>query len=392
MAGTLLFDRYRLIEALGSGTSAEVWRALDERTGEDVALKRLHPLVFADEAGRRRLAREFRALRSVTDPHVVRVRDLEFARDDAAIILDYVAGPSLATRLAGGLPVAVDEAVRIGVGIASALEAAHAVGIIHRDVKPGNILLGPDGMARLTDFGIAHDGADETAMTGAGLLVGTFRYMAPEQLRGAPATPASDQYALAAVLYEMLAGRPPYVATTPVGLAEEQTNPPPPIDGAPAALDGVVRRGLATDPERRYPSVEGFASALAVVLDSALTEIAGVPIAAVRAGAVAAATPAVAAVSPAAARPKRAAVAGGRTRVLAPVAGLVALAFGALVVIGTGSSGPGQAGVRATPTVATSPRATLKPSAAPAKAAPTDEDGSPGKGDGRGKGKGKDDD
>src|SRR5262245_19150240 len=250
MAKTVLFGRYRLEEPLGTGGSAQVWRATDTKTRATVAVKRLHPVVFADEAGRGRLVREFRALRDLDEPHIVRVRDLELTKDDGALILDYIAGPSLATRLANGARLSTAEAVQIALDVAAALAAAHAAGIVHRDVTPGNVLLDPDDGARLTDFGIALGGSGtdgEPALTATGELVGTLRYVAPEQLRGAPATTASDVHALAAVTYEMLAGRPAYEAATPVALAEAQARSVDPVPSIPPALDRAVRRGLAPD-------------------------------------------------------------------------------------------------------------------------------------------------
>jgi hypothetical protein len=259
MADTVLFGRYRLLEPAGSGGTAEVWRAIDEQTGEEVALKRLHPIVFGSENGRRRLEREFRALRALEHPNVVRVRDLLIAEDEAALILDYVPGVSLATRLNDGPRVTEAEAVAIAGDVAAALSAAHKAGIVHRDVKPGNILLAPDGRAQLTDFGIAHADGDDTAVTATGMLVGTLRYIAPEQLRGEPATTSSDLYSLAAVTYEMAAGRPAFGATTPVALVEEQRDGPPPLSGDAAALDGPVRRAMSADPKARQRSVDAFA-------------------------------------------------------------------------------------------------------------------------------------
>jgi eukaryotic-like serine/threonine-protein kinase len=262
MADTVLFGRYRLLAPAGSGGTAEVWRALDEQTGEEVALKRLHPIVFGSENGRRRLEREFRSLRALDHPNVVRVRDLLVADDEAALILDYVPGPSLAARLAEGRRLTEAEAVAIASDVAAALSAAHKAGIVHRDVKPGNILLAPDGRARLTDFGIAHSDGDDTAVTATGMLVGTLRYIAPEQLRGEPATRASDLYSLAAVTYEMAAGRPAFAATTPVALVEEQRDGPPPLVGDAAPLDGPVRRAMSADPKARQRSVDAFAREL----------------------------------------------------------------------------------------------------------------------------------
>jgi eukaryotic-like serine/threonine-protein kinase len=259
MADTVLFGRYRLLAAAGTGGTAEVWRAIDEQTGEEVALKRLHPIVFGSENGRRRLEREFRALRALEHPNVVRVRDLLIADDEAALILDFVPGVSLATRLNDGPRVTEAEAVAISADVAAALGAAHKAGIVHRDVKPGNILLAPDGRAQLTDFGIAHSDGDDTAVTATGMLVGTLRYIAPEQLRGEPATASSDLYSLAAVTYETAAGRPAFGATTPVALVEEQRDGPPPLSGDAAALDEPVRRAMSADPKARQRSVDAFA-------------------------------------------------------------------------------------------------------------------------------------
>lgn len=265
MAKTVLFGRYRLLEPAGSGGSAEVWRALDTKTGEEVAVKRLHPIIVADETGRARLKREFQALRSLDEPHIVHVRALKIAGNEAAIILDYVPGHSLADRLAAGPPFEPAEAVAVARDIAAALTAAHAAGIVHRDVTPGNILLDPTDGARLTDFGIALGGGAES-VTATGQLMGTMRFLAPEQLRGSPATPASDLHSLAAVTYEMLAGRPAYAATTPVALAEAQDLGAAPIETISPALDAAVRQAMAPEPADRPADVATFADQLSAGL------------------------------------------------------------------------------------------------------------------------------
>lgn len=272
MPDELLFDRYRLLEPAGRGGSAEVWRARDERTGEEVAVKRLHPVVFADDAGKARLRREFDALRSLDEPHIVRVRDLVMSDREAALVLDYVNGESLAQRLgrlrAAGQRMAPNVVAGIVDDVAAALSAAHAAGIVHRDVTPGNILIGPDGEARLTDFGIAHaSGDDASAVTATGLMMGTMRYLAPEQLRGGTSTPASDLHGLAAIAYEMLAGRPAYEPTSPVALAEAQDQGPPPIAGVSPEIDAAVRRGLAVDPASRPVDVAAFAAGLRTAVE-----------------------------------------------------------------------------------------------------------------------------
>ena len=264
---SVLFDRYELLEPAGRGGSAEVWRALDRETGEIVAVKRLHPIVFADEAGRHRLEREFRLLRDLDEPHIVRVRGLEIGEREAALILDYVAGASLADRLAAdraaGRRMAPAEAVAIVEDVAAALAAAHAAGLVHRDVTPGNILLGTDGMAHLTDFGIAHAAGEMSAVTADGMVLGTMRFLAPEQLRGEAATPASDLHGLAAVAWEMVTGRPAYDAATPVALVEAQRDGPGPVEGLPTELDAAIRAGLDPDPTRRPRDVGAFAASLA---------------------------------------------------------------------------------------------------------------------------------
>jgi serine/threonine-protein kinase len=328
MGATVLFDRYRLLERAGRGGMADVWRAADTRTGEDVAVKRLHPLVFASRVGRDRLLREFRAVRSLDHPNIVRVRDLELTNDDGALILDYVAGPSVRDRLGDGPPIDADEAIAIAGAVAAGLAEAHRRGIVHRDVTPGNILLDTESGARLTDFGIALGSADADAatMTGTGRLVGTLAYLAPEQLRGEPATSASDLFSLAAVTYQMLAGRPPFEATTPVGLVEAHRHPPAPIDGLPEHVNAAVRRALALEPRERQRSVDAFAGELRAPMVRPL---------------------------PPSVRPARS---------VRPVAGLIAVGFGALVLAALALGGPAPAGqadaLRSTSPTLSQPEAT----------------------------------
>jgi serine/threonine-protein kinase len=415
MAKTVLFGRYRLDEPLGAGGSAQVWRATDKRTGDVVAVKRLHPLVFADQLGRERLLREFRALRDLDEPHVVRVRDLELTDDDGALILDYVAGPSLATRLSSGPRLSTAEAVSIALDVAAALGAAHAAGIVHRDVTPGNVLLDPDDGARLTDFGIALGGAGtagEPALTVTGQLVGTLRYLAPEQLRGAPATPASDVHALAAVTYEMLANRHAYEAATPVALAEAQARGVDPIPSVPPALDAAVRRALSPDPADRPADAAAFAAEIRAALATDRTEpvaigaavadvtssmavlpvpvprpVAPVPVAAPDAPLwepepAAVASPA----RPAAAVAAAPATPGRRSRLPVPLAAVLALVLAGLVLAALApSAAPGAAITEPPRTPAALPAATVAPSAEPSQ--PPNEDAND-QGNGKGKGKG----
>jgi serine/threonine-protein kinase len=393
MAKTVLFGRYRLIEPAGSGGSAEVWRALDTRTGEEVAVKRLHPIVFSDDAGLARLKREFDALRSLDAPHIVHVRALEVADDEAAIILDYVPGRSLADRLAAGPPFDQAEAVAVARDIATALTAAHAAGIVHRDVTPGNILLDPTDGARLTDFGIALGGGAES-VTATGQLMGTMRFLAPEQLRGAPATPASDLHALAAVTYEMLAGHPAYAATTPVALAEEQDRGAAPIETIPPALDAAVRQAMAPDPADRPADAETFAESLSagLIADAATQRIHGVPIAPAAldpAGAAAAAPAPEAAPVAEAAPPRRPASA---RSLGAPLAAILVVVFAGLIlaalaprdprpIVGSPTPPPPSVRVNAGATATATASPSLEPSASsPVAVKPAKGKGHKGKG------------
>ncbi len=402
MGETVLFDRYRLVAPAGSGGSAQVWRAVDAETGDVVAVKRLHPIVFADASARQRLEREFHALRGLDAPHVVKVRDLHVSDDEAALVLDYVDGKSVAERLAAGPPLSVDETLSIVDDVAEALTAAHGAGIVHRDVTPGNILLDPTDGARLTDFGIAL-GADATAVTATGQLMGTLRYLAPEQLRGEPATPASDLHALAAVAYELLAGRPAYAASTPVGLAEAHAAGPEPIANLPPSVDAAVRRGLAADPSARPADVRQFAAELRGALQGAQT----LPIAVV-APAVAPArgpmwspdeveplpadAPAVRALAPPASPRQRPAA---LRRIAGPVVAVLALLLAGAVLAALGPAADRDAPAAGNEGATDPPLATLAPSPPTTDPPSTDDDDKPDKGkgnggDGTGKGKGND--
>jgi len=389
MEQSVLFGRYRLLSRAGAGGSAQVWRAEDEQTGEEVAVKRLHPVVFADPAARRRLERESRALQELDSPNIVRIRDTHVTDDEAALVLDYVPGVSLHQRLAehGRLPAA--EAIAVIKDVAAALTTAHAAGVVHRDVKPANIILADDGRALLTDFGVARqDGGDTasgalTAVTDPGLVVGSLRYMSPEQLRGEPATPASDQYGLAAVAYEMVSGQSPYDAGTPIALAAAHETPPPPLTGIEPALAGAIERGLAPDPADRFPDVAGFAAAIASALQpvDAAAPTTVVPVV----------SEAPAPAPPAAPAP----VANERTNRNAIAAGALAVGIAAVVALaamdrGTPTNAPVErpaSSASVAPAPSSAPEATPAATAAPAGQG---HDGGAAKGKGKDGGNGKD--
>lgn len=240
-----VIGRYELREKLSSSATATVWRARDRRRRRDVALK-----VAATDSpeASRQLAAEAEALGRLKHPNIVPVLDSHFAGTDAALAFPLLDGETLARRLAhdGRLPPA--DAAQIAEKIATALAHAHGRGVVHRDVKPANVMLGRDGQVWLFDFGISAT----PERVGGGLLepgmtTGTLPYMAPEQLAGQSPDPATDVYALGAVLYEMLSGRRPYQAATIEALAAEQQQPPTAIEDAPPKLAALAMEALDPD-------------------------------------------------------------------------------------------------------------------------------------------------
>lgn len=346
----LIGGRYRLLTRLARGGSAEVWRAHDEELARDVAVKLPHAHLVAEADTRRRLVAEARAAAGLSHRGIVPIYDVVTDGDRPALVFELVRGESLASRLDREGTLAPTEVARIGAQVADALQHAHEHGVVHRDVNPGNVLIERDGRARLVDFGIARL-LDEAAerLTVAGTVAGTLGYMAPEQLAGGEITPRSDLYALGAVLFRALTGRPPFDAASPVGLAEAQRRGPPAATelGVDPALAAIIVAALSFDPDDRPATAGVLAGALrdwvegppTVVISAVETAVRGdraTPNAAIAAGetvpaAAVAATPA--ASSRPAARPlldRRTALTTGG---LAVVAGLLALAA---LFLGTG--------------------------------------------------------
>ncbi len=263
MSEPLVLNRYRLIERLATGGSAEVWRAHDEQLARPVAVKRLHPHLLPDEASRKRLAAEARAVAGLSHPVILSVYDVDVTGEAPALVMELVDGESLAARIERDGPLPEREAVRITADLADALYHAHQQGVIHRDVKPGNVLLARDGGTRLVDFGIAHSLASSAdRLTMAGSVIGTLRAMAPEQLAGGPIGPRTDLYGLGVVLHEALLARPPYPEVAPVALAEAQRAGPPPLEGIDPALAALIASCLSHDPTDRPLHAGALAAAL----------------------------------------------------------------------------------------------------------------------------------
>ena len=264
--GQVLGGRYRLIELLGSGGMATIYRATDTGLGRDVALKLLRPEYLRDPDFSARFRQEAQSAASLSHPNVVTVYDYGEDPSGPYIVMELIDGEDLATilRRSGTLP--PRQVARIGAGVARALAAAHARGLVHRDVKPGNVLIGKDGQVKVVDFGIAR-AISEAQVTLPGTTLGSVHYFSPEQARGEPATAASDIYSLGIVLYEMLVGSRPWEGDSAASVALARLSGPIPDPmlvrpSVPPDLSAVVRRALALDSKDRWPSASVMADAL----------------------------------------------------------------------------------------------------------------------------------
>ncbi|WP_238015351.1 protein kinase [Dactylosporangium sp. AC04546] len=268
MVGRLLSGRYELRSVLGRGGMAEVWLAVDRRLGRRVAVKTLHDEGGADPSLPERFEREGRTVARLSHPNIVTVYDLGIDDGTRYLVMELVEGHSLADELAKG-PLDPRRAVHIAEQVCDALTAAHDAGVVHRDVKPANILIGDEGRVKVCDFGIARitDRA-LTALTAPATVIGTSSYMAPEQILGKPVDARTDLYALGCVFYAMLTGRPPFVAGTPVQTAWQQVHQAAvPVaarrPGLPPRLAALVDALLAKSPTDRPASAAQVRAALA---------------------------------------------------------------------------------------------------------------------------------
>jgi hypothetical protein len=273
LCGTVLDERYELEALIGEGAFGRVYRGRDRRLHRAVAVKVIKPWWAEDPDWAQGFTREARMLAAINDPGIVAIHDIGHGPEGPYYVSELVEGENLAVRLRAGA-IGVAEVRAIALGLCRGLAAAHALRIIHRDVKPANVLLaggadGADGAGgvrvKVTDFGVARLAEGTTGGHPDSVVAGTPRYMAPEQGRGGVVTPAADVYSAGAVLYEMLAGRPPFdgVSAVELALAHLSDAPPPLPDSVPADLRRVVTRALAKDPDDRYADAAAMADALA---------------------------------------------------------------------------------------------------------------------------------
>ncbi|MBA3610764.1 MAG: Stk1 family PASTA domain-containing Ser/Thr kinase [Rubrobacter sp.] len=282
MQGTVMDNRYTLTGRLGGGGMAEVYLARDGVLDREVALKVLRGQFSEDDDFVQRFQREARSAAGLSHPNIVQVYDQGRAEDGTYYMaIEYVSGGTLKERIVEQGALSPAEAVGVAQKVAEALDVAHHRGIVHRDIKPQNVLLTPKGEAKVADFGIAR-AASATVVTQTNLVLGTAGYMSPEQAIGERVEPPSDLYSLGVVLYEMLTGALPYEADTPIGVAMQHINAPPrsPREANPEVpedLDAITVRLLSKDPQDRYPSADALARDLERVKNGLPPVVAPVP-------------------------------------------------------------------------------------------------------------------
>src|SRR5213075_1587073 len=254
--GTLLSGRYRLDAQIGTGGMSTVYRSFDTVLERPVAIKLMHREIASHSEQLERFRREARAVAQLSHPHIVTVLDAGEDEGTPFIVFEYVEGETLKERIRRCGRLAIPEAIAYAVEIARALGAAHERGIVHRDIKPQNVLIDPEGSAKVTDFGIART-LEEEGLTADGRVLGTTDYVSPEQALGHPVTGQSDIYSLEICLFEMLTGDVPFKGDSQVAVAMRHVREELPDvkmlrPEVSAALAAVVDRATAKDPHRRY--------------------------------------------------------------------------------------------------------------------------------------------
>jgi serine/threonine protein kinase len=260
--------KYLIMERVGHGGMSAIYKALDTTTNKIVAVKVLSAAMASDPTFEARFTREIEVLRSLDHPHILPILDYGEIRGLPYIVMPYYSHGTLKDRIDQGMT--LEQGAKIVEQVAEALEYAHARGITHRDVKPSNVLLDEDGNAVLSDFGFAHLSDSSLSLTGSSLL-GTPAYMSPEQCRGEEINGASDQYSLAIVIFEMVTGKPPFEAETPMSLVFKHLNDPVPNPrdinhDLPEEVEDVLLKALRKDRNRRYPSIAAFNQAFQIAV------------------------------------------------------------------------------------------------------------------------------
>lgn len=261
LAAGLVLGRYRLVSRAGAGGMSEVWRAEDTTLHRTVAVKVILDPIASDPTFAERFLREARLVAGLDHPNVLSVfdfgKEVVEGREVSYLVMPLVSGGSLRERIKG--PVPFGEAIAWLAAIGAALDHAHAKGILHRDVKPGNVLLDSTGRPLLADFGLARTADSASGLTATGTVLGTPSYMAPEQAVGKALDGRADQYALAVIAFELLVGRVPFKADSPLAVLHQHVSVAPEplsqvLGGVPSAADPVMSRALAKNPADRFPT------------------------------------------------------------------------------------------------------------------------------------------
>src|SRR6187200_217078 len=279
LINTLFDGRYRIVRKLGSGGMADVYLAEDEELGRRVAIKILNDRHATDESFVERFRREAKNAAGLSHPNIVSIYDRGEAEGTYYIAMEYLDGRSLKELVVARGPLPIQDAIAATRQVLGALRFAHRKGVVHRDIKPHNVMADADGRLKVTDFGIARAGVSQ--MTVAGSIIGTAQYLSPEQARGAAVDQRSDLYSVGILLYEMLTGTVPFTGDSPVEIAMKHlsdTPPPPSLErpDIPPDLDMIVLRALAKNPDDRFQTAEemvaeldGFAQGAGVTAETA---------------------------------------------------------------------------------------------------------------------------
>ena len=263
-APRVLSGRYELAHLVARGGMAEVYRAHDRLLDRPVALKILFPELSVDRSFVERFRREAQAAANLSHPNIVPVFDWGEDGGTYFIVMEFIDGRALSPILRTAVPLHPDRAAEIGADVAGALAYAHRHGVIHRDVKPGNVLITEEGMVKVTDFGIARAVNTEESLTQTGAVMGTATYFSPEQAEGIGVDARSDIYSLGVVLFEMVTGRPPFLGDTPVAVASKHVREHPPTareinPAVPPDLEAIISKCMSKSPDNRYATGDDLA-------------------------------------------------------------------------------------------------------------------------------------
>jgi serine/threonine-protein kinase len=283
VVGRVLNGRYQLISVVGGGGMAQVYKSRDNILGRIVAIKVLREQYSTDAQFVARFRREAQAAANLAHPNIVNVYDVGQDGDTHYIVMEYINGESLKSYINRSSPLPIGKAVSVAAQILAGLEYAHRSGLIHRDIKPQNVLITPDGAVKVTDFGIAKSVSD-LGLTEAGLALGTAHYFSPEQAKGERVVPQSDIYAVGVTLYEMLTGRLPFESENVIGLAYKHISEEPPSarnlnPSVPPRLDAIILKSMAKDPQQRFGSAAEMEKALRAIQQGGQQPTVEVPVA-----------------------------------------------------------------------------------------------------------------